>query len=131
MDPNRDETTADLIARKPYRLNILIGRCIDWNGSRYDSERPAFAGNVVNLRYGWTALDMPDEARPVSISVPGSSKMDRDAINNANQPGAFVVVPDIAGIEQAVKRLQAMWGTMHVQDNSGHCSHLHQGMFQG
>ena len=121
------ETSAQLVARRPQRLNILISKTFD--GVNCDGK--AVAGNAVSVRYGWSILDQEQHDRPVCVHVPGSTTFDPEAINNIGQLGACVVRSDIAGIERVVAALREAWGNLHVQDNSGRCGHLHQGMFQG
>ena len=135
MDPNRNETTAHLIARHPERLNILVTDIVSGaTGWRRDDRE---ARNIVVLRYGWTALNAADESlreinRPIAIGVPIlRERFDAEALNRLGQPGAFVNVPDVLGIRKAVGDMRAAWGPLHVQDNSGLVADLHQGMWMG
>lgn len=135
MDPNRNETTAHLIARRPERLNILVtGFISGTTGWRRGDRRTS---NAVVLRYGWTALDAEDESlratnRPIAIDVPIlRERFEDEALNRLGQPGAFVNVPDVDGIRRAIWVLQSFWGLLHVQDNSGLVPDLHQGMWVG
>lgn len=133
MLPTQCETTAQLIARRPERLNILVLAMV--SGSRGWRRGRGQDGNPVLIRYGWSPLSRDELAgidRPVGILVPIlGTRFDHSELNMIGQPGAFVSMPDIPGIRRAVAELRAAWGDLHVQDNSGLVPDLHQGMWQG
>jgi hypothetical protein len=126
MDPNCREPIASRIARRPERLNILI------TGATGHIREPR-AHHAVCVRYGWSPL--PADAgldRPVAIGVPLlADRWDPSVLNRIGQPGAFVETPNPDGIRAAVAKLRAVWGALHVQDNSGLVPDLHQGMWRG
>jgi hypothetical protein len=127
MNPYR-ESAAELIARKPGRLNILVSSLTSAPGVmgavRTISD-PQHWHNVY-VRYGYTALGLgDDDNRTTSIRVPVMrDRFDETAINSIGQPGAFVVVPDVRGLEGAVAQLKSVWGDIPVQDNSGLVPHI-------
>lgn len=102
----------DLIARRPERLNILV-TAINHRpgliGPRGNIATDPATWNAVVLRYSYTAVDLPEgDARPTGRGVP--TLTDRTTWRD---------VPDVDGIRAAVAELQAVWGPIPVQDNSG------------
>jgi hypothetical protein len=116
--PQHAETFADLIARRPERLNILVAATetapglINATGRIVSDPRSA---NAVRVRYGWSPVEIDDDPRMTGVRVPALSS------------GA----PDAAGIRAAVARLRAAWGPLHVQDNSRAVPDLDQGKWRG
>lgn len=113
MDPNTNETWAELIARRPERLNILIAA----RDHTLTSDPHYF--HRINLRYGYTELvdeGLPGETRCIGGSAVYSPSMQLDADQ----------------IRAVVAEIRHDWGQdLHVQDNSGLVPDLHQGLFRG
>ena len=118
--PAHDETLAELIARRPERLNILV--------TGFQAGTPA-GGWVVHLRYGYSPLGEPIDQRPVRAAVVARERWDNAALNQLGQPGAFVSAPDPQEVRAAIAAIRAAWGNLHVQDNSGLVPDLDQGKF--
>lgn len=113
--PQHDETVADLVARHPERLNILVGGHTLTGPMSLALTRPAGAV-AVRLRYGYTPVILgDDDNRPVGCGV--------DGLPDGS--------PDLPGIRRAVMVLRAAWGMLHVQDNSGTVPDLDQGKWAG
>ena len=117
--------TTDLIDRHPEHFNILVSR---YAGSNR-------AGEIqVAVRYKSSPLDPfndIDVDRPLAILVPPTGKKwDPEAINTANQKGAFCNVHDLDGIRKAVADLKAVWGDIHVQDNTGLVADINNGFWR-
>jgi hypothetical protein len=117
-------TDTELIVRKPGKLNILITRLSSTHGNinaigQIVSQPSQF--HSVYVRYNYTQLVLPEgDNRETSVSVPVIGEtFDKTARNNMGDLGAFVVVPDMAGIEAAVTALKSVWGDIPVHDNSG------------
>lgn len=121
--PQHDETFAELIARRPERLNILV--------TARQSAPGCDSANVVHLRYGYTPLREPIDHRAVRFGVTMPERWDDTAPDQLGRPGAYVSVPDAASIRAAIAALRAAWGPLHVQDNSGAVPDLDQGKWRG
>ena len=127
MDPYRHETMAELIVRKPGRLNIFVSRV---ECAPSDDSIPS-KWHSVFVRYSYSELYLPGDERPTRYVIPTLGDwFDPQAINNAGNKGGFRAVPDVAEIEAAIARLRDVWGPLHVQDHSGVVPHLDQGAWQ-
>lgn len=105
MDPNRNETFAALIVRKPGNLNILVRRQMIGHVMGQPHE-----WHVVEVRYSYTPLLLEDDDLRLTWVTVRSG--------------------DVSAVEDAISRLRETWGPLHVQDNVGVVPHLDQGRWQ-
>ena len=94
-DPFSNETTAQLIARKPGNLNILVAQR-EYFGP-YDDDLSGHINRVV-VRYNYQDLRIDGAVCGYGVPAPFG-------------------VPDLDGIEHAILALREVWGELPVQNN--------------
>jgi len=79
------------------------------------------AGHVVAVRYNSMPItEEMSEGRTFHVWVEMLPDVwDANAINRLGRRGAFREVQNAEGVKEAIATLQAAWGPLPVQDNSG------------
>lgn len=112
------------------RLNILIARPSEF---LTEQGRRAY-GPCIVVRYSYSEVPLdlwPTPDAPLGRGFAATSEVfDPNERNAAGSLGAYCNVYPLDDMRAFVAELRAVWGSLHVQDNTGLLPDLDQGLFR-